>query len=180
MTVKLAACPSARVPIVTTTSVAPVIALAGNVLSSTASVSYQWYRNSSPIIGANAQNYTATQTGQYTVETTDASGCVLQSNAIDFVLTPVTNVDPGEISLIVSPNPTVTGEFNIQLQTNTRSNLNISLVNTMGQKVYQNTIPNFSGRLSQTVKPGKLSAGIYYLQVIHDKKMYVQKVIVAR
>lgn len=180
VTVKLTSCPSARVPIVATTSTAPVITLNGNQLSSTAAVSYQWYRNSTPVSGANSQTFTPTQSGQYTVEATDASGCTLQSNAVDFVLTPVTNVDPGEIKLIVSPNPTVTGEFNIQLETNTRANLYISLMNTVGQRVYHQSINNFVGRLSQPVKPGKLAAGVYYLQVQHDKKMYIQKIVIGR
>jgi len=82
--------------------------------------------------------------------------------------------------MIVSPNPTNTGQFHLQLETQTRSNLNISLINTTGQKVYQHTIPNFIGRLDEQVKPGKLSAGIYYLQVQHDKKMYTRKIVVAQ
>jgi Ca2+/Na+ antiporter len=105
---------------------------------------------------------------------------VLSSNAINVTVTPVTNVDPSQIGLILSPNPTSTGEFTIQLETRTRSNLNISLVNTVGQQVYQQTIPGFIGRLTQPVKPGKLAAGIYYLQVIHDQKLYVRKVVVTQ
>ncbi|MFV5693317.1 FG-GAP-like repeat-containing protein, partial [Flavobacterium sp. LT1R49] len=37
--------------------------------------SYQWYNNSVAISGAASQNYTATQTGAYTVEVTNAGGC---------------------------------------------------------------------------------------------------------
>ncbi|MBL7742300.1 MAG: T9SS type A sorting domain-containing protein, partial [Chitinophagaceae bacterium] len=128
---------------------------------------------------ATSQSYTATASGIYTVQTT-STGCTAISNEINFTATPVTNVDPSEIGLIISPNPTSTGQFNIQLETDTRSNLYISLVNTMGQKVYHSTTPNFIGRLSQTIRPGKLAAGIYYLQVQHDKKMYVKKIVVTQ
>jgi gliding motility-associated-like protein len=37
--------------------------------------SYQWYNNSVAINGANSQNYTATATGAYTVDVTNAGGC---------------------------------------------------------------------------------------------------------
>ncbi|TDE51386.1 gliding motility-associated C-terminal domain-containing protein [Flavobacterium sp. GT3P67] len=37
--------------------------------------SYQWYNNSVAINGANSQNYTATVTGAYTVDVTNAGGC---------------------------------------------------------------------------------------------------------
>jgi hypothetical protein len=177
--VKPEGCPSERVAITSTTVTAPVISITGNVLSSTAAANYQWFMNGLPISGATSQNYTATASGLYTVKTT-TGGCTVTSNEINFTATPVTNVDPSAIGLIVSPNPTITGQFDIQLETSTRSNLYISLVNTVGQKVYRYNVPNFIGRLSYTVKPGKLSAGIYYLQVQHDKKMYVKKIVVAQ
>jgi Subtilase family/GEVED domain/Secretion system C-terminal sorting domain len=176
MNVSFGSCPSNRVAVTPVTVTVPVITLTGNVFSSTTEPSYQWYLNGSPIAGATSQTYTATASGTYTVQA--GGGCA--SNAVDFVLTPVTNVDPNEIGLIVSPNPTTTGQFNIQLETNTRANLYISLLNSVGQKVYQYDIPSFTGRLSQNIQPGKLSAGIYYLQVQHDKKMYVKKIVVAQ
>jgi hypothetical protein len=176
--VKLSSCASPRVPIVPTTETAPVITLAGNVFSSTAAVSYQWYRNGSSIPGAIAQTYTATEAGAYKVNAVFAGGCSFMSNEINFVPTAVPNVNPDEIGLIVSPNPATSGQVNVQLKTNTRADLNVALINTSGQKVYQQSVPNFIGRWSQTLQPGKLAPGIYYLQVQHDKKMYVRKVVI--
>ena len=178
---RLAGCPAGnRVAVVPTAATAPVITQTGNVLSSTAASSYQWLKDGSPVPGAIGQSYTPTESGTYKVNATDASGCTLSSNEIVITITAVSNVDPDEIGMIVSPNPTNTGQFHLQLETRTRSNLNISLLNTTGQRVYQHTIPNFIGRLDEQVKPGKLSAGIYYLQVQHDKKMYTRKIVVAQ
>ncbi|HEY6503306.1 MAG TPA: S8 family serine peptidase [Chitinophagaceae bacterium] len=177
--IRLASCPSPRTAVVATTATAPVITQTGNILSSTPASLYQWLRNGVAISGAVGQNYTPTESGTYKVNATDAGGCTLSSNEINVTITAVPNVDPDLIGMIISPNPTNTGYFNLQLETSTRDNLSISLINAMGQKVYQNTIPNFVGRFSQLVKPGKLSAGIYYLQVMHDKKMYVRKVVIA-
>ncbi len=180
MTVELPNCPSARVPIVATTATAPTITLAGNVFTSSSATGNQWLRNGTPIIGANSQNYTATQDGNYKVAVTDAGGCTLESNQINFTTTSVPSVDPSLIAMIVSPNPTNTGQFNLRLEVTTRSDLQIVLLNAFGQRVYQYNAPGFVGRFNQQITPGYLAAGLYYLQVQHDKKMYVQKVVVGR
>ncbi len=59
----------------------PVVILgAVNTLTTTAAyASYQWYRNGSPIAGANFRNYTYTSNGIYTVKVTDANGCAVMS-----------------------------------------------------------------------------------------------------
>jgi len=180
MTVKLPSCASERVPIVSTTATAPTITLTGNVFTSSSATGNQWLRNSSPIVGATQQTYNATQSGNYKVAVTDAGGCTLESNEINFTATSTPNIDPSEIGMIVSPNPTSNGQFNLKLDVNTRSDLQITIVNTWGQKMYQQTVKNFVGQYSQLITPGKLAAGIYYLQVHHDKKMYVQKLVVTQ
>lgn len=178
--IRLGSCSSNRVAVVPTTATAPVITLTGNVLSSTIANTYQWLKNGAPVSGAVGQSYTPTESGTYKVNATDAAGCTLSSNEIVVTITAVPNVDPAEIGLVVSPNPTTTGEFQVQLETRKRADLSVALINTSGQKVYQYTVPAFIGRLSQTVKPGQLATGIYYLQVQHDGKMYIKKVAVVR
>jgi hypothetical protein len=66
----------------------------------------------------------------------------------------------------------------MKLETRTRSNLDITLLNTTGQRVYHQHKTGFIGRLTQMVNPGKVAPGVYYLQVVHDKKRYIRKVIV--
>jgi N-acetylneuraminic acid mutarotase len=63
-------------------------------LSTGAFVSYQWYLGGVPIGGATLQNYDATQSGSYTVEVTDANGCVGMSaaKAVTFYPPPVPQV----------------------------------------------------------------------------------------
>lgn len=177
LSIKNNSCASARAPIVPTTATAPVITQNGNDLSSNSASGNQWYLNGSVIPGATAQNYTAVASGIYTVRTT-TGGCTLASNEINLVLTAIPNVDPSQIGLTVSPNPAPAGQFNLQFETTTRANLDISLINTVGQKVYQKHTAGFSGRYSQMINPGKLAPGIYYLQVVHDRKRYIRKVAV--
>lgn len=178
ITLRLAKCASNRVPIVATTATAPTITLAGNLFTSSSPSGNQWLRNGTAIVGANSQTYTATQSGDYKVTVTDAGGCTLESNQINFTATSVPNVDPALIGMIVSPNPTSTGQFNLKLEVGTRSDLQVAIINSWGQKVYQYNVPKFIGRFSEVINPGKLAAGVYFIQVQHDKKMYVQKLVV--
>jgi hypothetical protein len=180
MTVSLPRCASDRVPIVSTTAVAPTITLSGNVFTSSSPTGNQWYKNGSQIIGATTQTYTATESGDYKVAVTSASGCSLMSNQINFTATSVPNVDPALIGMIVSPNPTRTGQFNLKLEVASRSDLQINILNSAGQRVYQYNMQNFIGRFSELITPGHLAAGVYYVQVQHDKKMYIQKLLVTQ
>ncbi|CAN1493247.1 Gliding motility-associated, C-terminal domain [Flavobacteriaceae bacterium] len=93
---------------VTPEPVTPVIATSGPtsfcipgsvVLSSSATTGNQWYKNGGPIAGATANVYTATDSGSYTVISTQ-SGCssiesaavVVQANVVPF-LDPITGAD---------------------------------------------------------------------------------------
>src|SRR5262249_20585404 len=126
--------------------------------------------------GATGQNYTATSSGLYKSVVTDTYGCSMTSNEINFALTPVTDIGGAEIGLIVSPNP-AHGQFTVQLETKTKADLDLSLVNELGQEVYKLTIPGFIGRLSREIKPGNLASGVYYLKIKHNKKAYTTKLI---
>lgn len=175
--VKLPFCPSNRVAIVPTTATPPTITQAGATFSTTATGTYQWLLNGTPIGGATQNTYTANLDGTYSVQVTDANGCTLQSNTIVFSVTAVPNVDPSQIGLVVSPVP-AKGSFEMKLRTTTKSDLEISLISTNGQRVYQTTIPDFIGSLTKTINTGKMAAGVYYLQIHHDKKMYIRKMVI--
>lgn len=56
--------------------VTPVIDWVNMELASTSASSYQWYLNGVALVGANAQVFEPEVNGDYTVETTDANGCV--------------------------------------------------------------------------------------------------------
>lgn len=177
ISLKLANCASGRVPIIPTTNPVPVINNNGNVLTSSIANGNQWYLNGVLISGATSQTHTATADGIYTTKVT-ANNCTLTSNEINITTTSVPNVDPAEIGMKVLPNPAPGGQFTLQLETTTRSNLDIILVNTTGQQVYKTQVPAVSGRFSKLIDPGKIAAGVYYLRVMHDKKNYIQKIIV--
>lgn len=76
-----------------TTSGSTTLCVGSNVVLETAvpGVTYAWYKNGSAISGANSQNYTATETGSYTLVLTNASGCSVNATKtviVNQIITP--------------------------------------------------------------------------------------------
>lgn len=175
--IKLNGCASARTSVVATTNTAPTITLNGNTFTSTATSGNQWYLDNNPINGATNQTYQASQNGIYKTVVTSPLACQLSSNEITYGVTGIPNIDPSEISLKVMPNPN-NGQFTLDFTVNKKADLNISIVNAIGQKVYSDRTPGFIGRYNQPVNAGKLASGVYLLQIQHDNKSYLKKLIV--
>jgi PKD repeat protein len=143
----------------------PTVLVNGNVLtSSVTGASYQWYLNGNPIAGATSQSYTATQTGNYTVEVISADGCTsLQSNPV---------VDPTGISSVyaygtiitVAPNPN-NGEFNLTVNAPTVDDYVIEIHNALGQIVYTETLKNFRGLYNKDLDLSIYERGVYTVRV---------------
>ena len=176
MKLALASCASTtRTPVVAVAPTPPVITLNGNVLTSTPSINYQWYLNGSPIAGATQKTDTVIGSGAYTVVATDSVGCTQTSNQVNY-----NSSGSGDIALSVFPNPS-NGQFTLQFQSSTAADLEITVTNTLGQKVYQsNTQSGFTGVFNKQINLDYLGAGMYYVKVLLGKKSYVKKVLIVR
>jgi hypothetical protein len=173
-------CVSDRVPVVATTIPAPTITQVSDTLVSSATSGNQWYLNDTAINGANGQKYKALKNGTYKVVVTDALGCQKSSANLTYVLTAIDpTVAAREINLMVSPNPN-NGVFNLSFQVNTRADLSIDLFSASGQRVWNTQKSNFSGRYSNRISIPNPSSEFYILKILHDKKTYVQKIIIQR
>ena len=84
----------------------PTITQSGDTLISTRGLSYQWYKNGNPIAGATGRTYgLGVVNGNYTVEVTDANGCVATSESFVFVSTGVNTLSDYAASVAIYPNP---------------------------------------------------------------------------
>lgn len=178
MGIRFLNCPSSnRNAVTATTAVAPTITIAGNVLTSSAATGNQWYKDGAIQIGFTGQTYTATTTGTYKSMVTSSSGCTLPSNEIQYTVTAVPNVDPAAIGLKILPNPS-DGRFVADFTVTRKADLNISILNTIGQKVHEANYPGFIGRFNKTIEAGNLATGVYMLRIQHDNKSYLTKLII--
>ncbi|MBP6428172.1 MAG: T9SS type A sorting domain-containing protein, partial [Bacteroidia bacterium] len=161
---------------VSSTPTQPTFTQSGNILTSTSANSYQWFYNGIPISGANSQQYTATLSGPYSVQITDANGCQSTSPVLQVSLVGINElVDP--LSFIVYPNPS-TNEIFIQSDRSVPGEISIQVVDLLGQILMtQIEKHNQSGSIWRLDVSG-LSAGAYFVRVTnsdHEWKSVVVK-----
>jgi hypothetical protein len=148
----------------------PVPTQNGNVLNAGGVFAgYQWYFNAAPINGANGQSYTATQNGNYTVEVTDANGCVNISDPIN-----ITNIGIASLAdnvLRAYPNPT-NGLFVIELD-QTVSGL-AQVFDLQGRLAVSAQVNNTT---TIQLDLSALSNGIYWVRVVTDAQALSTQVV---
>lgn len=174
-------CPSDRVPIVLSDAPAPVVTKVGDTLvSSLTGVSMQWYKDNVGINGANTAKYKPIESGVYKVVVVDALGCQKTSNDLQVTITALPpEVIAREIKLSLSPNPNK-GLFNLSFEVKEKGDLAIELLNTAGQRIFNQSYPAFSGKFSKQMNVGNVNDGYYVLKILHNKKTYLQKVIIIK
>ena len=170
MQIQLTNCPGPRVPIVATTATPPVITLDGKILRSNVAQGNQWYLNDTAIAGATGQTDTVAAPGVYKDVVTDNAGCQLNSNEITYSA-------GGDIGLFVAPNPN-NGQFLVQFFLSSSNNVSLSILNAIGQNIYNESHPNFSGAYSKQLDLVNISGGVYFVRVTVGNKNYVKKIII--
>jgi hypothetical protein len=149
----------------------------GNTFTSSITTGNQWYKNSAVLPGAVNQTYNAQVSGAYFTVVTDSLGCQQQSNTLNLTVTGIPTIDPAEIGLKVLPNPN-NGIFTLDFNVRDRADLSISLVNMIGQEVFRDNYPNFTGQFTKQMQVGKLASGVYLLRLQHGNKLYIKKLII--
>lgn len=147
-------------PVVTITASPSTVILPGqtvqlNASANPTSASFRWFKNGGPIAGQSGSsiNISANGTGTYTASVTDANNCTGSSNAV--------NIRDSVPSIsFIYPNPNK-GEFKVIVPTNIpNSNLNITLYDSKGSKVYVKGYAFSTGAVLE-VNIKTLSSGIY-------------------
>lgn len=174
-------CASDRVAVVAAANTGVTLSQVGDSLvSSLRTGVYQWvFNDTATIAGANGSSIKPSRSGNYKVIVTDALGCARTSSNINFTVTALNTVSPAEIKLSVSPNPN-NGIFQLSFETSTRSDLSIEILNAAGTRVFTNTQAGFIGRYSKLINLENKSSEFYILKIQHDKKTYLQKLLIQR
>jgi hypothetical protein len=89
--------------------------------------SYQWLLNGSAIQGADQQNYTASQNGDYSVKVTDANGCENTGDAVNVTTVGINDYD--YLGFTIYPNPT-TSTIYVETKVN---NAEINIISLEGR-----------------------------------------------
>jgi beta-glucanase (GH16 family) len=86
-------------------------------------------------------------------------------------------IEKNEKSVLnVFPNPTQ-GELQINCALSGNEDLNLSIVNALGQEVYQKTVFNPALNFQSGIDVSSLSSGIYFIKIQQADKMHTSKIV---
>jgi hypothetical protein len=80
---------------------------------------------------------------------------------------------------MASPNPN-NGIFNLSFEVTDKADLSIDILNAEGRKVFTGSIPDFIGKYSKQLTLDAASSEMYVIKILHNKKLYVKKMIIQR
>jgi phosphodiesterase/alkaline phosphatase D-like protein len=153
----------------------PVVTNIGTTLYSSALTGNQWYFEGTLIVGATAQTYVATQDGYYWSVVT-INGCSsAESNHQYVVITGVDSHSSSAINIYPVPND---GQFNVSITTASNESFSISIYNSLGVKIYEETKVDVNGSLQKMIDLRPVPNGVYTVIFVNSQNQVVKKIIV--
>ena len=158
----------------------PVVSAVGNsTLTVNQTTGIQWYIQTgaspgTPVPNATGPTLVPFTSGQYYVVTT-VNGCAsLPSDALNFVLTALS--EPIEsLSVRVVPNP-ITDRLRLEIEQPERSAVQIQMLDASGRTVRQFQLPAFTGKKQAEWPLSGVQAGNYLLKVATESRQSVLRV----
>ena len=154
-----------------------------STLSASTASSYQWLVNDSSISGANNQTLIAKRNALYKVTTTTGS-CSLSSDPKLVLVTNIIEASVKEISLKITSSDYIEnmikgGSFYIQFSNIQSRDIKLDIINSMGDRVFQkDKLVNQMG--PQSISINNLNAGIYFVRIFANNKVYIQRVFITQ
>jgi hypothetical protein len=161
----------------------PVVTNIGYILYSSAPVGNQWYYSATvggtgaPIPGATGQTYDATLTGTgYYWSIVTINGCSSAESNHQYVIT--IGIDShlsSAINIYPVPND---GRFNVSITTASKETFSISVYNSLGVRIYQETKVDVNGSLQKVIDLRPVPSGVYSVIFENSLGQVVKKIVV--
>ena len=142
--------------------------------STGASIPYVYEWNT----GETSQTITPNQDGDYWVIVTDANGCLSNTSffVVDWILTSIEHFNIDRLSIYPNPSRNI---FNIEFTSLLRQNLEIRIINSIGEIVYLENLKNYTGEYNKAINLKEFSKALYFLEIttndgIINKKLILQ------
>ena len=132
---------------------------------------YEW--NTGEISG----QITPSAGGEYWVIVTDANGCISDTSFFDVDWIEPTLIEDFNIDrLSIYPNPS-RDIFNIEFTSLLRQNLEIRIINSIGEIIYLENLENYTGEYSKAINLKEYSKAFYFLEIITNGGIINKKLI---
>ena len=131
-------------------------------------ISYQWYLNERPISNDSLIYNPSNGVYQLTIR---FDSCEVNSNLLI--------IDNDNYNLEVYPNPAV-NELNIHFIIPVNQEIKISIFNSIGKIVYEEYMNDFIGQYNKKLDVSKFSNDTYFVKLVTESKIYIQKIMVHR
>ncbi len=158
----------------------PEITRSGNTLTaSVVASSYVWFRDGVAIPGSNAQSYTPTANGSYSVEVMNNSGCTNMSSTFNFVLQSGASVGYGRdlAAVNLSPNP-FAESTTLALDLKKPAHVNVALYDVAGKQVATLLDAQRSaGQHSVQIDGANLAPGVYVCRIMIGDQVETRNIV---
>lgn len=153
------------------------ISVAGNVLTANTGVEWIWYMNGVEIAGATNINYTAVESGDYTVLITDINDCSVLSNVVN-ITTAIINLNI-LCNITLYPDP-ADDKINITIYSiQNLNNITYSIFNETGAEVISSKINITAGKNIIVEEIENLKSGFYTIRFISPEGLLNKSFIVS-
>lgn len=144
----------------------PTITQSSNTLMAAQTwVTYQWLLNGSNISGANANSFTATTSGSYSLMVTDSNGCSGVSDTTNITIVGIANAMQDWTSISIYPNP-ARDEFRLRTESPIGYGITVNITDMFGRKLYSEGLPQLGHEVAFDVKA--FAMGTYMVEVISE------------
>ncbi len=79
-------------------------------------------------------------------------------------------------NIVIYPNPT-SGIFQITYSSTKQTKLQFTVFGSKGEIIYSESIPEFQGEYKRTVDLSNKSKGVYFAEIIADRKKSARKIV---
>jgi len=177
-------CPSPITTVPVSLVTKPIISQTNDsTLSASVANNYQWLINDSTISGATNQTLIAKRNALYKVMTM-TGGCTMSSDPKLVLVTDIMEASAKEIALKITSSDYIENmikgnSFYIQFSNIQTNNIKLDIVNSMGERVFEkDKLINQMG--PQVISMNSLNAGIYFVRIFANNKVYIQRVFITQ